>query len=44
MARTAPWQPGRLTQALRRLRERAGYNGRLHDLRHWNGRHNMLLF
>ena len=31
-----PWQPNRLTQALRRLRERAGYTGRLHDLRHWH--------
>lgn len=31
-----PWKPNRLTQALRRLRTRAGYTGRLHDLRHWN--------
>ena len=31
-----PWKPNRLTQALRRLRKRAGYTGRLHDLRHWN--------
>jgi len=31
-----PWQPNRLTQALRRLRDKAGYTGRLHDLRHWN--------
>ncbi|MGD9755630.1 MAG: tyrosine-type recombinase/integrase [Acidimicrobiia bacterium] len=31
-----PWQPNRLTQALVRLRERAGFNGRLHDLRHWH--------
>jgi len=31
-----PWEPNRLTQALRRLRDRAGYTGRLHDLRHWN--------
>lgn len=33
---SAPWQPNRLTQALVRLRKRAGYNGRLHDLRHWH--------
>lgn len=33
---SAPWQPGRLTRALDRLRERAGYTGRLHDLRHWH--------
>jgi integrase len=32
----APWKPNRLTQALRRLRDRAGYTGRLHDLRHWH--------
>lgn len=31
-----PWKPNRLTQALRRLRDKAGYTGRLHDLRHWN--------
>lgn len=31
-----PWKPNRLSQALRRLRDRAGYTGRLHDLRHWN--------
>ena len=31
-----PWRPSRLTQALRRLRDRAGYTGRLHDLRHWH--------
>jgi integrase len=31
-----PWKPGRLTQALTRLRKRAGYTGRLHDLRHWH--------
>ena len=31
-----PWKPNRLTQALRRLRGKAGYTGRLHDLRHWN--------
>lgn len=31
-----PWQPNRLTQALGRLKERAGYTGRLHDLRHWH--------
>ena len=31
-----PWRPNRLTQALRRLRDEAGYTGRLHDLRHWN--------
>jgi integrase len=31
-----PWQPNRLTQAVRRLRDHAGYTGRLHDLRHWN--------
>ena len=31
-----PWQPNRLTQALERLRDRSGYTGRLHDLRHWN--------
>jgi integrase len=33
---SSPWQPNRLTQALGRLRERAGYRGRLHDLRHWH--------
>jgi integrase len=32
----APWKPNRLTQALTRLRERSGYTGRLHDLRHWH--------
>lgn len=31
-----PWKPNRLSQALRRLRDRAGYTGRLHDLRHWH--------
>jgi integrase len=31
-----PWKPSRLTQALGRLRRRAGYTGRLHDLRHWH--------
>jgi integrase len=31
-----PWQPNRLTQALRRLRDGTGYTGRLHDLRHWH--------
>jgi integrase len=31
-----PWQPNRLTQAHIRLRKRAGYDGRLHDLRHWH--------
>lgn len=31
-----PWTPNRLTQALRRLRDRAGYSGRPHDLRYWN--------
>lgn len=31
-----PWKPNRLTQALRRIGDRAGYTGRLHDLRHWN--------
>jgi integrase len=31
-----PWKPNRLTQALTRLRKRAGYTGRLHDLRHWH--------
>ena len=31
-----PWKPARLTQALARLRDRAGYTGRLHDLRHWH--------
>lgn len=31
-----PWRPARLTLALSRLRERAGYTGRLHDLRHGN--------
>lgn len=31
-----PWKPGRLTRALDRLRERSGYTGRLHDLRHWH--------
>jgi integrase len=31
-----PWPPARLTQALTRLRKRAGYTGRLHDLRHWH--------
>lgn len=43
---TAPWvlcdetgahyRPNRLTQAVKRLRERSGYTGRLHDLRHWH--------
>lgn len=33
---TQPWKPNRLTQALGRLRKRAGYTGRLHDLRHWH--------
>jgi integrase len=31
-----PWKPSRITQALSRLREKAGYTGRLHDLRHWH--------
>ncbi len=31
-----PWKPNRLNQALGRLRKRAGYTGRLHDLRHWH--------
>lgn len=32
----ASWDPNRLTQAFGRLRERAGFEGRLHDLRHWH--------
>lgn len=31
-----PRKPNRLTQALGRLRDKAGYTARLHDLRHWN--------
>jgi integrase len=31
-----PWKPSRITQALNRLRPKAGYTGRLHDLRHWH--------
>jgi integrase len=31
-----PWKPSRITQALNRLRLKAGYTGRLHDLRHWH--------
>lgn len=33
---STPWKPDRLSQALRRLGDRAGYTGRLHDLRHWH--------
>lgn len=35
-AGSEPWKPDRLSQALSRLRDRAGYTGRLHDLRHWH--------
>lgn len=33
---STPWRPDKLTHAVVKLRDAAGYVGRLHDLRHWN--------
>lgn len=33
---STPWRPDKLTHAVVKLRDAAGYTGRLHDLRHWN--------